>query len=117
MSPVPATASGERRHRVTLDNPGASVPDGDGGYTTGWAPLTPPTMYASIAPATAASLERTAASTVIATATHVIRMPYHAGVTTQTRLTVKGRTFNVIGRVNLDERDIELVLVCAEVVP
>lgn len=117
MSPMPGIASGARLHRVVLENPTLSGPDGDGGYTTTWAPLTPPTMFARIVPATAADLERTTASTVIATATHVLRMLYHPQVTTQTRVLFNGRTLNVIGRANPEERNVELVLVCAEVVP
>lgn len=116
MSPMPGLASGARLHQVTLENPAPSTPDGDGGYTETWAPLMPPTMFARIAPATAADLERTTSGTVLATATHVVRILYHPQVTLQTRVTFKGRTLNVVGRANPDERDVELVLICAEVV-
>lgn len=118
ISPVP---TGTRTRRVTLENPGASVPDGDGGYTTGWAPLTPPVLFARIVPATAAALERFAASTTVTTATHLVRMPYHPQVTTQSRLSFQdfhgqAHTLNVASVITLDERDQELALICVELV-
>ena len=67
-------------------------------------------------PATARDLERLAAGSVIATGTHVVRMPYHAGVTTQTVVTFNGRRLAVTGVSNPDERNRETICVCAEVV-
>lgn len=107
---------GEYRHRVNLDAPGPPIPDDDGGYTQGWAPLDPPTWDCSIVPATARELETVAAGTVIAQASHVIRGRFHPGITTESRLTFEGRVFNVVSVVNRDERDIETDLVCIEVV-
>src|SRR5262245_31181644 len=118
---APQTSIANRPHRITLSNPGAAVPDPDGGYTIGMAPLDPPQMSARIQPATAADLERSFSGTVIATATHVVSLPYHPGVTLQTVIEYvdEGGThvYNVIGRANLEERDCELVLLCAEQVP
>lgn len=109
-------SSGERRHYVTLANPGPSVPDGDGGYTQTTIPLVPPDAYVQIMPATARDLERIAAGTAIATATHVVRMPYHAGVTTQTVITYTGRRFAVTGVANAEERNLETIVTAVEVV-
>lgn len=111
---APKVSISRRPHRVSLQNPGDPVPDGDGGYTEGMTPLNPPQMFASIEPATAQNLERDFAGTVVATATHVVTMPYHPGVTLETELVFKGRTFSVIGKANREERDRELVLLCAE---
>ena len=116
MSPIPSTAAGERRHRVTLDAPGPSVPDPDGGWIDSWAPLDPPDWYCSIQPASARDLESIGAGTVLAQATHVVKGRYHAGITTQARLTFKGRILNVLFVANRDERDIETHLVCSEVI-
>jgi head-tail adaptor len=111
---------GQKRHLVTLENPGPSVPDGDGGYTQVWTALSPPRKRAEIKPATARDLERIAAGTVLSTASHVITMDYHRDVTTKTRVswTSGGRTHaaSVTGVMNPEERCIDLILVCEEVV-
>lgn len=107
---------GEKRHLVSLANPGTPVPDGDGGYTVVDAPLTPATAWADIRPATARDLERTVSGTVLSTATHLVTMDYHPQVTTQTRLTYNGRSFSVTGVANPEERNVELVLAAVEVV-
>jgi head-tail adaptor len=104
------------------------VPDGDGGFTQAWTSLSPPEVWASILPATARDLERVVANTVQASASHVVRMRFHDGVTTKTRLT-KGprnpdgklpagsRELQVTSVQNIEERNVELVLTCTERVP
>jgi head-tail adaptor len=116
---------GTLRHLVTLDSPGTPVPDGDGGFTQAWTPLSPPEVWASILPATARDLERVVANTVQAAASHLVGMRYHSGVTTKTRIT-KGprntdgtlpagsREFQVTSVQNPEERNVELVLTCTE---
>lgn len=106
---------GAIRHRVTLKN-SSPVPDGDGGFTEVLTTLTPATVWASIAPATARDLERVVAGTVESAATHLVRVRYHPGITTKTRLLYGSRMLNVTSVQNTDERKIELVLVCEEVV-
>lgn len=110
------TSVGERPHRVTLQNPGPAVPDGDGGFTQSWTDLVPPAVSAKIAPATAAGLERVTAGTVLATATHVVTMPYHPQVTTLTRVLFNGRQFSVTGVSDPDERHVETIAICVEIV-
>jgi len=117
MSPVPAVAAGERRHQVTLEQPAVVGLDGHGGYTTTWVPLTPATAFAAIAPATEVQQERELGGTIVATATTVLHLPYHPQITVKTRLTLDGRTLQVLSRRDADERHVELILVCAEVVP
>lgn len=112
-SPLPA---GLRRHTVVLQNPGSPVPDGDGGFTLSWTDLAPRIMQASIQPATARDLERVAAGSVLSSATQIVTIPYHAQVTTKTRITFNGRTLNVTGVANPDERNKELILACTELV-
>jgi SPP1 family predicted phage head-tail adaptor len=107
---------GRRRHLVTLQNPGPAVPDNEGGYTQSWEYLTPSTAWASITPATARDLERVVAGTVQSTATHIVQILFHPGVTTQTRLLFKGRTLQVTGVSNWEERDVMLILTCEETV-
>ena len=112
-------STGQRDKRVTLENPGGTVPDGEGGYIPGWEALDPPQMFVSIAPASQTDLERSAAGTVISTATHLINMLYHPGVTilTRVRYTAPGkgeRIFQVTALRNPDEACRELVLVAEE---
>jgi SPP1 family predicted phage head-tail adaptor len=108
--------AGALRYTVQLANPGPAVTNGDGGFTQVPVPLEPSTVFAAIHPASARDLERIRAGSVIATATHVVTMRYHPGVTTKTQLTFNGRTFNVVGLSNTDERNIELICLCVEVV-
>jgi head-tail adaptor len=113
------SSAGRRDKLVTLENPGEGAPDGEGGWTEGWAPLDPAEMYVSIVPATQSDLERVTSGTVISMATHIIELPYHPGVTIETRLRYSEparpeRTFAVTAIRNPDEADRELVLVAVE---
>ena len=110
------TPAAHRRHGITLMNPGPAVPDGDGGFSQTWIDLSPAAVKAKIEPATSASLERITAGTVTSTASHVVTMPYHSGVTTKTRITFDARTLYVVGVSNPEERNIETIAVCSEVV-
>lgn len=110
------TAIGTYRHQVQVQEPGAAVPDGDGGFTQTWANLTPAIWSCRIDPATARDLERVTSGTVLSTATHVITGRYHAGITTQTRITFKTRVFEVTGVSNPEERNIETVVIAEELV-
>jgi head-tail adaptor len=111
---------GKRIHVVSLANT-TTTPDGDGGFTETLTPLTPSTLYADIRPATARDLERMAAGTVISTEMLLVTIPYHASVTTKTRLTWTDRggrahSANVVGVNNPEQRCVDLVLVAVEVV-
>lgn len=109
---------GARRNFITLDTPGPDIPDGDGGYTHTWLPLVPPSRWAEIKPATTRDLERMTANTSLTTATHLVRFDYHPQVTTQTRIHFGARVFEVINApLNPDERNIDTIVVCAEMVP
>lgn len=119
---LPKVSSGARPHRITLQNPGTPAPDGDGGFTQTWADLSPATVYAAILPATARDLERLAAGTVIATGMRVLTFPFHAGVTTKTQVSWtdpagRAHVASVTGVDNPEERCLETVCLCVEVVP
>jgi SPP1 family predicted phage head-tail adaptor len=102
---------------VQFQTPGAAVPDGDGGYTQGWADLDPATMFVAITAATQAAIERrTPAGASIATATHLITGPFHPGVTTKTRILFDGREFHVNAVTDVDEAGVEMILTCTELV-
>lgn len=113
------TSSGERRHQVQLQNPsGAPVSDGDGEYAQDYETFA--TVNAAIMPASAENLERKAQNTLVASASHLIVLPYiegvgtETGVTTRTRVRYGSRIFFVRGYSNPEERNIEIVLVCQE---
>jgi hypothetical protein len=115
------TSVGERPHRIRLYNPPAAVPDTDGSYTLTGVPLSPPAVYARIAPASSGDLERIAAGSVVSHATHVINMPFHPQLRTATTIEFdvpgRTRTFAVIGFGNPDERGIEHLVFATEVLP
>jgi head-tail adaptor len=112
-------SAGRRIHRLTITAEGPSVPDGQGGFTR-----TPVTVAAGIRgeikPATARDLERVIGSTVQATASHLVTIPYVAGVKTNAQVIFHDiggdRTFSVTGVYDQEERHVELVLTCEETV-
>jgi hypothetical protein len=108
---------GAQRHLVSLAGPvGDPVPDGDGGWTMTPGPLTPATWYCSIRRASLRDLERISAGAAIGLASHILEGDWHPGVTLQTTISHEGRTFYVNDLINVDERDVSLVLLCQEVV-
>lgn len=117
LSPWP---TGQLRHRLRLEHP-VHTPDATGGYTTSWQTIEP-LMHGSVESATAGNVERLAAGTVVAGVTHIVRMRYHAGVSIDTRITVArpaGQTtvLSVVGIENVELRNVDLVLTCAELLP
>jgi len=106
-------APGERPHKLTIENPGGQVPDGEGGYTEGWDVLVDD-VRGRLAPASKTDLEKVIAGTVTAIMPYLAVVPYVAGVTTRSRLLYHGREFAVLGWRNVDERNIRLEIVCEE---
>lgn len=107
---------GQRRDRVLLQNPITDVPDGDGGFIQAWADLDPPRINVSITSPSAAQLQRAKAGTVLSQSTRIILAPYHAGITTDTRILFGARQINVTGIRDIDERHIELEIIGEEVI-
>lgn len=109
---------GTRQHMVTVQNPLAVSPAGNTGEPTdqGWDTANPSTWWCSIEPATTRDLERVAATSVIAQATHILRGRYHPEITTKSRLVFGTRYFAVNGIGNLEERSIDMEVVASEVV-
>jgi head-tail adaptor len=105
---------GEYRHLVTFQAP-TSVPDGDGGFVDGWTTLDPP-WPVDIQPATVRDLERQAASTIVAAATHVVTGRYRADVQIDAQMLFKGRTFRITGVNNVEERDVTMRLFAIETI-
>ena len=116
MTLAPKVAVRDRPHRVTLQNPGPAVADGSGETTQSWTDLVPATLMVKIEAASAAVLERVTAGALIASATHIISGPYHPQVTTRTRMLFDGRVFSVKGVDDPEERHVDVVFICVEVV-
>ena len=115
---MPPITRGDRRHLVTLKNPGDPIPDGHGGFSYTYVDLTPATMYAAVQPTPARNLERERSDTSLATITHLVTMDYHPQVTTETRIWVDGGgALNVTGVRNPDAKGVDLELTCEEVIP
>jgi hypothetical protein len=91
---------GALRHRVVLDDP---VPDGT------QPAFAPRTVSASLEPGSPGAFDEQRV-------TYFVRMRYHPQVTMNTRVTTQdGRQLFVRGIQNVDNRNIELVLLCQEV--
>lgn len=106
---------GDRRHLVTVAGAGPPTQNSEGEWVPGTAPLTPPTWWCSINPASARDLERQTAGTVLATATYILEGDYHPGITTQTQITKDdGRIFYVAGVQNPEERNERTVVFASE---
>jgi head-tail adaptor len=105
-----ATASGLRTQLVSVMNPSTPVPDGDGGFRQDWSVADPGTVYAYIQTAGPGIQERPVDGTVTAEATHTFSIPYHAQITTLTRLICEGEQYSVTGVQDPDHRHIDLVL-------
>ena len=97
--------------RLAVANPSRAA-DGDGGYTETWADASPAEVWAAIEPATARVIERQVGNTVEANVSHVVRVRFHSGITTRTRLTGGGLVLDVRGVQNLEFRGRWLVLAC-----
>lgn len=106
-------AAGRRRHRVTVANPGARTPDGQGGYVI--APAVSPVPWAVAIDPTTADGEHVQAGATTATVTHTVTGPWRADVTSRTALSFNGRTLNVIAVRNPEERGVTLICQCVEV--
>lgn len=108
---------GETEHLVTFEAPGPPVPDGRGGFTYAWTPLTPARWYVRIQPSAgaggvAASGERLQAPGAIVTHTAIlVHGAFHPGVTEQTRMRdAAGRVYHIKSVLNLDARGVEMQL-------
>jgi head-tail adaptor len=110
-------SAGKRIHPLKLQGPvGEPVSDGDGGYDQEYETYAEP--FGSVEAATSVRLERFTVSAAIASATHIITVPFIPhGVAIQDRVIYAGRRMTVLGVADPEERHVELVLVCQEIIP
>jgi len=114
---TPRVPAGRRIHRLTVSNPGEEIPDGMGGYTT--VPAILGDVNGEVIPATVRDMERSVGVAVQATASHLVTIPYLAGVTVASTIVFhdggRDRAFTISGLSDPDERHIQLVCACEEV--
>lgn len=114
---APRTSIANKNKRVSIQALGATVPDGQGGFTR--APVTlADHVLAEIKAATARELERVVANSVQSSASHLVTIDYVPGVTTESQAvfhdSVGDRTFSISGIEDPEEQHVELILACEE---
>jgi len=102
--------AGRLRHRVTIQRATEGSADAMGEKALTWAELY--TVWAAVMPE--ASREFYRASQVHAEMTHLISIRYRSGITNSDRLRIGSRYLNIVAIQNVDERNVELRLVCVE---
>lgn len=107
---------GQNRNLVTLEEPIATTMDGAGGYVDTWGPLDPATWYCAVEDATASAMERAGFGTAFGQATHILTGRYHPGLSTNARVHFGSRAFSVLSAGNRNERNMQSVILCAELV-
>jgi hypothetical protein len=98
-------ARGDRRHVVTLQNPGPTEP------VTWIIDLDPPTWHVSLSQLTGDDIGvfiEPAAGTPISSATYAVRGDFHPGVTTQTRMLLGAQVFAITSVENVEMRGLEM---------
>lgn len=109
-------SSGRRPHPLKLKRPvGEKRSDGDGDYEQDYEVFAEP--FGSVEPATASRLEKLTSAGAVGIATHIVTIPFIAGVELKQQVIYNGRRLDVIGYADPEERHVELVLVCQEIKP
>ena len=103
--------SGDLRHRITVQVK-SLVTDNIGGWSETWSTFA--TVSAAIWPVSAK--ERISGQQLAGEVTHRVRIRYLAGVIPSMRISFSGRTLQIISVINMEERGIQLDLLCSEVV-
>ena len=90
-----------------------AISDGMGGSTRTW--TTEDTVNAAIWCEPASEVMRAGAPSMIGT--HRIQMRYHPDLKAAWRIKYKTRYFSIVSILNKDERNVQLDLICREVLP
>lgn len=111
--------AGELRQMLTLETP-TRVEDPGGGFTEVWNALSPSPVPGAVEPATAVALERVVANAVQSSATHIVTIRFHPGVTLESSVSFTDRAgrvhvLTVKGMQNPEQADRVLKLACEEV--
>lgn len=103
--------AGRLRHRVTIEQVSEDV-DSAGGPIKEWTSIN--TVWANVRPVR--GREFSGAAQVTAEVTHRVFMRYLANLTSADRLVFEGRVFDIESVINIDERNVELEILCTEAV-
>lgn len=103
--------AGPLRHQIVIEQT-TETRDTSGGVIDTWSTFA--TVWASVSPLI--GREYMAAKQVSADVTHKIRMRYLSGVTPKMRVSWDSRTFDIGSILNVDERDIEMVIMATEII-
>lgn len=112
--------SGDLKQSAALSNPGAAVPDGDGGFTYVYTAIDPSPWRCAIEKATVANSEKLFAGTVLSHAMYIMSGRYHPLITTKTRVvwTDHGgdvHTANVLDVSDTEGGGVETVILISEI--
>lgn len=108
---------GKNRQLVALEAPTSTTMDGAGGYIETWGPLDPASWYCAFEDATAAAMEREGFGTAYAQATHILSGRFHSGLSPKARVRHDGRLYSVLSALDREQRHIQSVILCAEILP
>jgi len=97
-------------HSVELQN-FASVADGMGGSTDTWSTVA--TVRAAVWPVSVSEQRKAASPTAVGT--HQIRIRYYSGLSAAWRVKFGTRYFSIVSVVNKEERNVQMDLLCREV--
>ena len=101
---------GTLRHRLILEKPVAGVSDGAGGETVAWEPVAE--IWAAVEPAgTGYGLH---AGRLREEISHRVQIRFHDDVLAGMRFRFGERILNIVGAVNISERNEFLLLPCRE---
>lgn len=103
---------GNLRHRVKIESY-TPARDSYGAEIENW--ISVATVWASVEPIS--GKEYFASKQINAEVTTTITMRYHVGISPAMRVIFKERIFEILSVINLEERNIALVLMCKEAVP
>ena len=103
--------AGRLRHRLVFENESLAA-DGQGGSTRTWG--TRATVSGSIKPLR--SEERFYNEQLNANGTHEVVIRYRSDIEASDRISFDSRYFQIVGIINPNERDRQLVITCKEIV-
>ncbi len=106
------SAAGKFRHTILLQTDRSNGQTTSGQHVQTWSTYT--TAFASIEPSAGADPWIAQQAVPLAGLTHVIKTRFQSGIHPQDRAVYRGRIFNILYALNLEERDVELWLYCSE---
>ena len=102
--------AGRLRKRLTIQQPTEGSADPLGEKPMTWSDVA--SVWAEVLPQSGREFYR--AQQIHAELSHAISIRYRAGLTPRMRLVLEGRPLNVVAIINVEERNRELLLYCAE---